>query len=181
MTYSTQSIATFNIKSNRNEIEIKEISNSDIQKEISKIEKLRNEHWAKLITQMSSKNIKLTLISPPEYTNTFKLNGENFGFSIFTNRSLINRITNNKSQVDSLYQLSKNSKSVIVGVSFNLMCDRRWNDSLVHLTNWEKTITSMVLNAEEGRGSSLVMLDILYSLAEKDKEGLFSNIFRVLD
>jgi hypothetical protein len=163
------------------EIEKKEISKSDITNYFSHIKKVRSDHWSTYIDKMSTCNVDISLLGKAAFSSHFTLDEKDFEFNIFTDRAIVKKITKNNPTVDSIYQIWYKSISLIVGVRFHPMCQVRWNDEILELNSWEKTLTSMVLNAEEGQGSSLVIRDILYSLANKDKEGLFLNIFKVLD
>ena len=163
-------------------IKKKAISNSDdITNYFSHFNKVRNDYWTAYISKMSPSNFDISLLGKAAFSSHFTIDEKDFEFNIFSDRAIVKTITKNNPTVDSIYQIWHKSLSLIVGVRFHPMCQVRWNDEVLELNSWEKTLTSMVLNAEEGQGSSLVILDILYSLASQDKEGLFSNIFKVLD
>lgn len=163
------------------DIQLIPMSNSDISNYFAKIGKVRNEHWTDYLKRMSTSNINLSFFGKSSFNSRFVIDDKEFNFFIYTDPKIVNPITRNNKFVDSVFQLWHKSSSLIVGVRFHPKCQLNWNDDYFELSDWEKTFTSMVLNAENGNGSSLVVQDILRSIASKDEEGVFANIFRVLD
>lgn len=181
MTPSIEIKKLCNSISKNNDVQIKAMASSDITNYFARINKVREEHWADYLTRMSPLNINLSFLGKASFNSRFIIDGKEFNFFIYTDSKIVKPITKNNKLVDSVFQIWHKSSSLIVGVQFHPKCQLNWNDDFIELSDWEKTFSSMALNAEEGNGSSLVVRDILKSIASKDEKGLFSNIFRVLD
>jgi len=152
-----------------------------IEKHQKRMSDIRNEQWRNTINDMSPANLDLTQFSQAAYSKVFKLDNKQFQLDIHTESSLVDRVTRGDTSIDALYQLRHESGSIIVGVPLHPMCDRRWNDEVVPLSDWAKVMTSMMLNTEEGRGRFFVVKDVIYSIAIIDPMVANSGIFRVLD
>lgn len=152
-----------------------------IKNHFKRLSEVREQQWLGVLKQMSSTNVDLTLISKAAYSISFKLDNKRFQLDIHTHRHVVDAVTGNDETVDAIYQLWHKSKSIIVGVPLHPMCDRRWNDDVVSLSDWAKVLSSMMLNTEEGRGSYFVIRDILYRIAAVDPSVRDSGIFAVLD
>ena len=141
----------------------------------------RKDEWDYAFGLMSPLNIDLATIAMPAYESKFKLDGRKFKFAIYTHPRIINFASKAGRLNNSVFQLFCGNKSLIIGVKFHPMCDRKWDETKIHLSDWEKTLTSMALNAQEGDRPFFVALDILYSIAQQDKSKNFTNVFQVLN
>lgn len=140
----------------------------------------KKHHWEEITQHMLATNVDISLFGNPAYQNKVEILDLKFEFMIFTEAAVVDLIVRGKRPADAVFQLWLGQKSLIGPVCFHPKCNRRWNNELVQLSDWEMTMTSMVLNAEEGVGSIHLAKDVLNSLAIKEPTK-FGKVLEVLN
>lgn len=174
-------IAVLTMNTRNGGFEYEDIDSEEKSNRMNQTAETRKDEWDYAFGLMSPLNIDLATIVMPAYEFRFKLDCRKFKFAIFTHPQIINFASRVGRLNNSIFQLFCGNKSLIIGVKFHPMCDRMWDEKKIELSDWEKTLTSMALNAQEGDGPFFVAMDVLHSIAKQDKSKNFTNVFQVLN
>jgi hypothetical protein len=105
-----------------------------------------------------------------------------FNLAIYTDSAIVKSFLVKGMDVDAIYQITFDSKSIVGAVFFKSLNDGTSHDYQNNcLLAWEKAFVSLILNAYELGGPWVTLLDMLLSINQQDSTLRLANVFDALN
>lgn len=147
----------------------------------SSAKRFQLEMWNKFRNRMT-RNRDFFRGHKPAYASAFKIQTRQFNLAIYTDSDIVKSLLVKGMNVDAVYQITFDSKSIVGAVFFKSLTDGTPHDYQNNcLLDWEKAFVSLILNAYEIGGPWIILLDMLLTLDQQDLTSRLANIFSVLN
>lgn len=162
------------------EIEImKKMLDSDCSE--SSANNFQREMWNKFRNRMT-RNRDFFCGHKPTYSSAFKIQTRRFNLAIYTDIDIVKSFLVKGMNVDAVYQITFDAKSLVGAVFFKSLTDgTSHNYQNNYLLDWEKAFVSLILNAHEIGGPWITLLDMLLTLDQQDSTASLANVLSVLN
>jgi hypothetical protein len=147
----------------------------------SSAKKFQLEMWNKFRNRMT-RNRNLFRAHKPAYASAFKIQTRRFNLAIYTDSDIVKSFLVKGMNVDAVYQITFDSKSLVGAVFFKSLTDGTSHNYQNNcLLAWEKAFVSLILNAYELGGPWVTLLDMLLSINQQDSTSRLANVFDALN
>ena len=147
----------------------------------SSAKKFQLEMWNKFRNRMT-RNRDFFRGHKPAYASAFKIQTRQFNLAIYTDSDIVKSFLVKGMNIDAVYQITFDSKSLVGAVFFKSLTDGTSHDYRnTNLLSWEKAIVSMIFNAFELDGPWITLTDMLLTIDKQDSTSRLGNVFRALN